>query len=218
MPGRTGSSFLVSSLSKHPHVVVEGERLVQIETADSQAEWIESFYSRRRFRVRACGFKTKLKDVRDQDGLCNVLQQNDVKVIQMLRQDPLRRAISTINARRLKKVHGVWNRLKGMPDLEPLLIDLDELDAVLEFVESSAAELSAFVNSLDLAKMTMQYEDLLANPARELGRVQNFIGVEERSLESDTAKGTPDRLELAISNYEELVCRYRGSKYEQYLD
>ena len=208
----------MSSLSKHPRVAIEGERLVQIETADSQAAWIESFYLRRRFRVRACGFKAKLKDVRDREEFRGLLEKNDVKVIHMQRQDLLRRAISTINARQLQKKYGVWNRTKGMPGLESFSVDFDELDTVLEFVEESAAELGVFVNSLDLKIMVVQYENLLANPESELGRIQDFIDVDARLLQADTEKSTPDRLDVAINNYEELVRRYKGSKYEQFLD
>ena len=55
MPGRTGSSLLVSCLSKHPNILVEGERLVPLLEANEQMSWMSSFYSRSRFRVRAWG-------------------------------------------------------------------------------------------------------------------------------------------------------------------
>ena len=218
IPGRTGSSYLVSSLAGHPGIDVEGERLVGIDTVEEQVAWVNRHFRRRSLRGRKRGFKTKLKDVRDLDRFRDELEAHQASLILMLRRDPLRQAISVINARRLRALHGVWNRTEDVPELGPLELDLAELDQILEEVSFSGRQLEEFVSSTDLERIRIHYEDMLADPDAVVRSVQEFLGVPVRPLAGRTRKTTPDRLVHAITNHDELCRHFEGTDYEAFLD
>lgn len=217
MTGRTGSSYLVSALQSHPRAMVVGERLVGLSEASEQLAWIERFYRRWRFRIKSVGFKTKLKDVVDRDALAEVLLRHEARVIMVLRRDALRQAISVIRARELKAAHGVWNQTVNTPDLEPSLVDLADLDAVLADVSDRNLELDHFASTLDLPRHVVHYEKLLADPTGTLGAVQDFLGLRRRALTASTRKNTADELEITIRNYDEMRKHLVGTEYERFL-
>ena len=217
MTGRTGSSHLVSCLDSHPRISAEGERLVGMSGVGEQLEWVERLYRRRRFRVKAVGFKTKLKDLVDRDGFASCLKRHRVTVIHMQRVDTLRQAISVLRARELKRAHGVWNRGKDTPDLAPSTIDLQALDHALVDVGRQNEELAGFVSDLDLPGLVVGYEDLLSDRDSTLGRVQDLLGVRRRSLLGTTRKTSDDRLDCTITNYDEVRKHLRGTEFEPFL-
>lgn len=213
MPGRTGSSYLVSCLKRHSQIAIEGERLVGIKNAAAQMEWMNKFYGQWRFRKKAVGFKTKLKDVGDQEGLRDLLNRMNVKVVIALRHDIVRQAISVLNARKLIELHGVWNRNSATPELGKLVVDTEQLVREIEEVEKRNQELDAFNQTIQSPKLTLYYEDLCASCDTELQRVQQFLGVTPRRLEGRTLKSTPDNLRDALANYDEVVGRFEGTPY-----
>lgn len=217
MTGRTGSSHLVSCLDSHPRVVADGERLVGIPDADRQLEWIDHFYRRRRFRTKAVGFKTKLKDVHDLDAFKDRLRRHRVHVIHMMREDTLRQAISVLRARELKAKHGVWNRGMDTPRLGPSHIDTEELSLILDEVVRNNEELARFVSDLGLPTHAVRYEDLLRDPDTVIGSVQDGLGLRRAPLVGSTRKTTDDRLERIISNYDEVRVHLRGTEAERFL-
>ena len=70
-PGRTGSSWLVDALSRHPEIGIEGEILVG-RTEREQEDHLRRLFGTRSRLAR--GFKTKLKDVTDQMKKCSFLR------------------------------------------------------------------------------------------------------------------------------------------------
>ena len=217
MTGRTGSSHLVSCLDSHPRVIAEGERLVGIPEAGRQLEWIDRFYRRRRFRAKAVGFKTKLKDVLDLGAFTDRLRGHRVHVIHMVREDTLRQSISVLRARELKAEHGVWNRGRDTPQLGPSHIDPGELSRVLDEVVRHSEELARFVSDIGLPGQTVRYEDLLRDPDTAIGSVQDGLGLQRAPLVGSTRKTTDDRLERIISNYDEVRGHLLGTEFERFL-
>ena len=216
MTGRTGSSYLVSCLQSHPRSLCEGERLVGLDSAEAQERWIDRFY-RRRFRIRAMGFKTKLKDVHDREVLAACLRRHGADVICMRREDVLRQAISVLRARELKSRFGVWNRNVDTPDLGPSRIDLGELDRVIADCLRQREELERYVSELDLPATVVNYEQLLADLPGTMGPILDRLGVRRRTLLASTRKNTDDRLERIIVNYDELRTHLAGTGCERYL-
>lgn len=217
MPGRTGSSHLVSCLASHPRVCVEGEALVTIEAGTDQIAWIDRHYRRRRFRIAAVGFKTKLKDVRDHRAFADALVRHQAGLVLMLRRDNLRQAVSILRARTLRERHGVWNRTRETPELGATEIDLGELDRTLADVVARTEELEGFVDGLDLPRTVLHYEDLLTDPEPLLAGLQDFLGIPRRDLRSETRKTTPDDLTRSISNHEQVREHLAGGPHERFL-
>ena len=214
-PGRTGSSWLVSSLQSHPMVQAEGERLVQLRPR-SQPRWIRRLYHRAaRAGLRAGGFKTKLKDVWDLDAFRTLLTGHGARVIVMDRRNTVKLAVSTINARRLFEATGRWNRRAGDPVLPPFTLAEADLRRVLAECQDRQRQLHDYAATLPLPGITIHYEDLLGTPAETMGRVLEFLGAPPMPLDSAVANNTDDDLSLAILNAAELQAAFAGEPFAE---
>lgn len=202
-PGRTGSSWLVSALEGHPRIDVRGEILVGLDAA-RQRRLIEERLGTGSPTTRVRGFKTKLKDVADLDGLRATIGDR-VRVVHMQRRDLLRLAISTVNARRLHRSTGRWNRSDGVRELPPLEIDVGVMIETIDACAAAVERLGTFVASLAAPVLEVDYAEVLESPSELLQRVQRHVGVEPRSLRSAVLKNTGTDLHTAIANFDRFA-------------
>ena len=210
-PGRTGSSWLVDGLSRHPRIRVEGEILVGLSSAKQRSE-LERLFGGRPSRS-AVGFKTKLKDVPDLDVLKACIQGHDLAVFRMRRRDLLRLAISRINARRLHAATGRWNRRSGDRPVSGEDVAVDELVDALACSRDDVARLDDFVAAAGVVPCEIEYADILSEPAKVLARVQDVLGVPHRRLLSSVAKNTSQDLAAAVGNIEALRRELAGGEW-----
>jgi len=216
-PGRTGSTWLVSCLDSHPRVRAEGERLVG-RRRGGQARWIRRPYrDGTRAGLAAAGFKTKLKDVRDLDAFRTILVDHGARIVVMDRRNVLKLAVSTINARRLHRVTGRWNRSRSDPVLPAFELGEDELRGVIAECLARREQVHAFASTLPLPALTLHYEDLLAAPEERMAEVLAFLDVPAAPLRSGVAKNTDDDLGRVILNLEALRTAFAGSPYGEML-
>lgn len=210
-PGRTGSSFLISCLRSHPELLAEGEGLAR-KPADEQRRWIHGLYDTPRPRsCRAVGFKTKLKDVWDTEAFADFLRARDVRVISLRRRNPVKLAVSTLNARRLHAQTGRWNRTADVPPLGPLSVTPEELAATVDRCIAAQAEVDAFVRPLGLPSIALDYEDLLEDRAAWLRGVTDFLGVAPQELHGTVEKATDDDLRAALADHERHARHFAGT-------
>ncbi len=214
-PGRTGSSWLVDGLARHPRIRAEGEMLVGRSPAEQRSE-LARLYGRSRYS--AVGFKTKLKDVADLGHLTACIEEHDLVVLLMRRRDLLRLAISRINARRLHAVTGRWNVRSNDRPVSGGDVTVDELVEALVACRDDVARLDDFVVSTGVTPFEIEYADILAGPAEVLGRVQEKLGVEPRRVVSSVAKNTSQRLSAAVGNIDALRQALSGGPWASVFD
>lgn len=213
-PGRTGSSFLISCLGSHPQVVAEGERLVGIPT-NEQSSWIRSYLDAPRdARVRAVGFKTKLKDVWDLGAFADLLRASRVRILLLRRRNLVKLAVSTLNARRVHAMTGRWNRGTDAPPLGPLEVDAETLASTIARCAHSQDEVDAYVRRLALPTMSLDYEELLADRVAWLRSVTDFLEVDALPLEGGFVKSTDDDLSVALADFARIRTAFRGTPRE----
>ena len=214
-PGRTGSSWLVDGLARHPGIRAEGEMLVGRSAVEQRAEIVRLYG---RSRKSAVGFKTKLKDVADPGHLGDCIEEYDLVVLLMRRRDLLRLAISRINARRLHAATGRWNvRSKDRP-VSGGDVSVDELVEALAACRDDVARLDDFVASAGVTPFEIEYADILAGPSEVLERVQEKLGVDPRRVVSSVAKNTSERLSSAVGNIDALRRELSGGPWESVFD
>jgi LPS sulfotransferase NodH len=211
-PGRTGSTWLISCLDSHPAIEAEGEQLVR-RSPRSQRRWVERFYGRRRRDVLARGFKTKLKDVWDLDAFRDLLHEGEARVIVLARRNTIKLAVSTINARRLHEQTGRWNRSRGTEPLPPFDLDPADLERVIRECRERDERLAAFAGTLDLPRLALFYEDLLAEPEARLREALAFLDVPSAPLVSEVVKNTDDDLSRVLVNYQDLRAHFADGPY-----
>ena len=65
--------------------------------------------------------------------------------------------------------------------------------------------------------LELSYEDLTGNTQAALDQIQSFLGVEKLALAPKTLRQEVRPLREAISNYDELARRWRGTRWESVL-
>ena len=216
-PGRTGSSWLVSALSGHPHVEVAGEILVRRSPRD-QGRLIKRWLDAAPPPGSTRGFKTKLKDLAEPARLAETIARRQVGVIHMVRRDLLRLAISTINARRLFDSTGRWNRTADLPPIGPARLDAAAVVEAIDRSQAAAETLAAFVAGLDAPVLEVEYASILHRPEALLDRIQRHLGLEPRPLAGTVLKNTSMDLREAVGGFEALAEALAGTRWGHLLN
>lgn len=215
-PGRTGSSWLRAALDEHPAIDMQGEILVGLDVA-AQSRTVSSRW-RRVAPGRACGFKTKMKDVADPTALAAAVDRHEAVVIRMRRDDRLRLAVSRINARRLREATGRWNAGDGTAPVTPEAIDPATLEAALAATAEEVARVDAFVTTLGRPVVEIAYVEILRDPEGVLDRVQSALGVPRRGLASSVVKNTGEDLRESLPNLDALREAFADSPWREVFE
>ena len=248
--GRAGSSFLVDALDNHPEIRSHGEifahhmgmlqgrsladsklqRARQLAKLgwdgtpiDHQAACLDRIWSDPR-EARVVGFKTKIRDITDPEGLKETIEAEQAKIIVMKRDNLVKQALSRINSIRLyertKAAHGRgdWNLRDEGDRLDTRPIPVAEFDKWLRFVTFDQQMLEAFAEYVSGPRLELEYNDLLEDRNAWFGSVFDFLGVEDVPLGSDFKKNTSDDLREAIPNYDELAEHYAGTRFEKMFE
>ncbi len=221
-PGRSGGSFLASSLEAHPQVLMTpeplGVRKVRIGAA-GQMRWVRRYYRGRPFAPeRAIGLSTKLTDIADPDWFAGLLRRHRTRVVLLSRENDVKRTISIIRARALNDETGTWNRSSGDRPIGPTVVDPDEFATKLERNRARKEALVDYASQLGLPMLRIDYSDLLVRPTATLAGVFEHIGVDPRAVGASTVKNTSDDLRESVENFDELRARYVGTEYEAMFD
>jgi LPS sulfotransferase NodH len=214
--GRAGSTHLKAHLRSHPQIHAEGEILDELPRDWSmQVSRMRALYqSRYAYPTRCVGFKTKLSTVADVQQLAAFVTTQNVRIIHLHRDNPVKLAVSIVRAARLRELYGVWNRhLEGI-HLGAFAISRDEFAAAIRRV-GQYKRLADFVNTLTVPRLDISYENLLASERATIANVLDFLSVRDWPTRSRTYKNTPDRLADAVTNLREL--REAFPEYDTYF-
>jgi len=220
---RAGSTFLITALKSHPEVQALTEKFDAMRKegkgAAEQLEWANTYLTPPLVGThRAIGFKTKLVDVLDRDGFARLITERKCHVIQMLRRNPVKAVVSTLNARRQWNLSGNWNRLSDNTKLPPFTVDPAEFARLLEEREQLDRDVEDYVAALQRPTLRLFYEDLLQDEHAFVSNTLNFLNCTDLPLNSLTLKNTNDDLREAVVNFDELRACYAGTRYVSMFD
>lgn len=216
----------MESLDSHPNISAEKERFAALREhvergkADQgrQLRWASEFYSAKAVaESRAIGFKTKLPDILDPLGFADLLQKRGARVIHLQRRNRIKLLVSLINGIRLDKATGEWNLYRDRDRLCPFAVDIEEFKIWLQKVESANRQLADYVETLQLQKLQVTYEEILCDPKSTLAGICQFLEVSSVDIHGQTKKNTSDDLRRVVLNFDELLEEFRGTRYEPML-
>ena len=237
--GRTGSSYTVSCLNGHPHVLcypevlarensplqkkilngmIDGAAIEQISSA-----WINPHYFHtlptKRDVYQTVGFKTKLQDVWQVSQFDSFLHQHKFRLIYLKRRNLIKSALSMLNARRLvgKYGDGNWNASHKEQVQGAFYVPPDALIAQLQKRIRLEAWHQRFFDLYAENKQQFFYEDLLEDEAKFMRRLLSFLDVDDKTVQGLFFKNTPDQLEQAILNYDEIRSLFVNTYFERFF-
>lgn len=219
--GRTGSSYLTTLLDAHPRIRAMEEELRRLkpEGHQAQAEWIRRALRAPILSPIACrGFKTKLRDIADPAAFAELLQELQPRILFMQRRNRVKLAISEIRSRMLKERTDMYNAYRAEDRLPPVTIPLERFDRMLKERERLDAELKAFVDTLDLPRFDLFYEDILIDEEQFKRQVFSVLDVPYHDVQARTFKNTSDDLRAAVINFDSLKAAYAGTPYADMFD
>ncbi|KAG0576449.1 hypothetical protein KC19_5G080800 [Ceratodon purpureus] len=229
---RSGSGWFETLLNNHPNISSHGEIFSVRERRENfssiqrnmdmvfNLDWMNS--AAKNECTAAVGFKWMLNQgpMEYNRDVMDYFERMGVSVILLLRRNVLKRLISIMaNAydRRVKPlngthkshVHSMEEALK-LAEYKPV-IDVKRLPENLQRVEDMANDAQRFFKNTRIR--IVYYEDLVMHPER-LNEIQEFLGVPPRKLESLQIKIHTRPLSEQIQNWDEVLARLKGTKYE----
>jgi len=224
--GRSGTTALVSLLDGLPSVRCEGEIL---------HDWVPFPHLHVRGRSaraasRTYGCKILSYQIRDvqwtlpsrREFLHTLHHEDGFQVLYLRRTNLLRHALSNIRARRdtfHQEKDGAGGSGGQRSEREALHVDPE---TVVDWMRSSEALRTYEETLLDgVPHLSLTYEDHIRNPDQHQATIDDiceFLDVESAPVQSRYQKIAPPSLRDGVENYDQLVRRLQGTRYEEYLD
>jgi hypothetical protein len=237
-PARTGSTMLVWFLRSHPELCAHGEVLAPTgpltfygvdyrvdppldgllrALRDRDPVGFARDYVWHAGDRRAAGFKGKYEELlRPEYGdlLKYIGDETDIRVIHLWRENLLERYVSEYLA---VNVFRVYNVIRGgkPPNEERIRLSPEECRANFERTEHRRARFRSFLAGHRILEVT--YEELVGAPTDTLNRVQEFLDVEPRPLETQSVKMRSLSLRETLENHAELVSAFHGTPYARFF-
>ena len=122
--------------------------------------------------------------------------------------------VSVIRADRLRKTSGDSNLYDQKNSLGKIHIDPTEFRKQKKRIRLYR-ELREYIDGMNVDVCRVRYEDLLYNLDRTLNRLWRYVGVKKHQTDAEVLKNTPDRLEDAVENLDELRASF--PEYERFF-
>jgi hypothetical protein len=237
-PARTGSTMLNWFLRSHPDLCVHGEVLapsghMNLYGIDHRARsplegvlrtirdrdpvvFLRDFVWQAGDRA-GVGFKGKYEELLRPEyaGVLEYIRgETGIRILHLWRENLLERYLSQYLA---VNVYGMYNVVQGgqPPSQKVVSLPPEDCEADFQRTERRRAKFRSLLGSHPVLELT--YEDLLASQGPTLRAVQQFLGVEERTLETKTLRIRTRTLRATIKNYDELADAFRDTPYGRFF-
>lgn len=229
---RTGSTLLMRSLNNHSRVIGYGEIVKNIDRYPQHYHEFEGrqalferdpvrFLQTMVFRkyppqIDAVGFKIFYhhapRDTAWGRAVWDYLVgQPALRVIHLRRRNLLAAHVS----RKKAAAADEWIKYSGASQDGGVTLDYEETRARFEQAQAWEREYDALFAGHPL--LDLVYEDVAADYAAEMRRVQDFLGLPARDVPPATKKRPPQPLSEQIANYDELKERFAATPWAEFF-
>lgn len=227
--GRVGSELLVSLLDSHPDVCCYGEVFTppyephewsDPRLPDGVRAFVDSEQDDPRLYIAelasACdaaafGFKLPLSSIKAHPDAVTLLDDADLRVIRLTRENLLAQHVSGILAFKT----GLWKQGGGKESYGGAVhrVDPARCKRALVSLEAREKEMDRLAEGHPTIRLT--YEELVVGSG--IDEAQRLVGVEPRALSSPHRKVRTRPLRETIENWDELSAELRGTRFERFL-
>ncbi len=232
---RSGSTFLVTSLSSHPrihcyeelflHTNHDPEAYLTYRTANmgrrlthlfQRKQLIDKYlldiYSPNGNNTQAVGFKLMYPQIRQLPEIVDLVKEQNIKVIHLIRQNTLK-VIASHQAAKKRKLYHITRPLDCISKVH--LTPRKVKSSLVYLTQQVQMYRQVFANN---PYLEVTYESFVANRDYETQRILKFLQIEPFvPLTSPLVKINPESLSDLIENYDEIVRILRGTTFEHLL-
>ena len=191
-------------------------------TCEQALDYMEEIFAH---PALACGFKFKFPTQVDifPEIFDALLERENIHVICLTRKNSLKQAISKQNMERLLEMqNGDGVKVAScnlVNDVELPAFELNVQRAV-EYASELQRNEKSFVETIEPFEKVfhVDYDEMMNDGDRTFERMIEFLGLKQQPLRSFFKKTTPDDLQKAISNYDELVDSVQGTSLSTMLN
>lgn len=164
--------------------------------------------------AKAVGFKMNYSQIRKYAATISWVKQNDVKIIQLIRNNLLKRLVS-------HKIANTRDLRHSTQSVEPIKVHIDPEVLIDDFRRSQkrfAKYRKYFRDTLGVPYLEIAYESLFADFDSEIREVLKFLEIDRiLPLTSELVKMNPDSLKDIIENYGEVKQALTNTEFENFL-
>jgi LPS sulfotransferase NodH len=235
---RTGSNLLVSLLDGHPEIRCLGE-IFNPRSSFGYENWTKKtivrkmthkyirnysveryldslFWVRAGEIIRAAGFKVMYPGQVDRWPDCRYyLRSNDIKVISLVRENLLRKYLSS----RIANIEEVWSSRNHRGKTLQVKVDINDLEREIARTETIYRLID--IVTVEFRGIRVTYEELSADRKAVTEGIFKYLGVslvDTSTFEARTAKQNPARLDELIENFDEVRTFLLSAGYERFFD
>lgn len=239
-PARSGSTLLVHLLRSHPYILSHGEVLGEKITGlsgplgaqfVSNREIVETLEGVRRTDPRvylydyilnphgykAVGFKLKYEELSSPhyaQVLDLIRSDTDLKIIFLDRENLFERYVSHYVVMNVTGVTLIRSS-DPKPKLRPITLQLAEIEQSFKDELKKREQFRALFSVHRSIETT--YEKLSADTVAEMNRIYGFLGLTKHTASSTTKKILDTNLASFITNYDEILEHFSGTRYTYYF-
>ncbi len=229
---RVGSNFLRGLLNAHSQITAFGEIFRDVTDTDwDHMGYFQSpqtvialqnepaaFLQKKLFNrfpryIKAVGFKIFYYHAPN-TGVWEYLQTDTrIHVIHLKRRNILKTHLS----RKKAAATDLWVKTSQQQERQTkFTLDYDE--CLRDFVRTRTWEKEFDVFFRSHPMLEIFYEDLAANRAGEMRRVEQFLNVDFEEVQPSTRKQSKAKLSATIINYDALKAQFAGSEWESFFE
>ena len=162
--------------------------------------------------VGAVGYKVNYSQIRKYAATISWVKQNDVKIIQLVRYNLLKRLVS-------HKIANARNFCHTTQAVEHIKVHIDPKVLKEDFSRREKRFAMYRKRFIDVPYLEVSYESLTADLDTGIRKVLTFLGVDDLiPLTSELVKVNPDSLEDIIENYTEIKKALVNTQFKKYLN
>ncbi len=230
--GRTGSNYLMYLLRSHVNILLYTElfnrndpkvleylkterRLIQNDE-DPKRYLEEEVFANYQPNIKCVGFKLMYYQARTKNwsSLWDYIRdQKDIKIVHMIRKNPLDRYLSLQLARR-DNIYISFDKSRGIHK-EPIFIDPDDFELKTKHSLKERNDIKNFFKNSDTIEIA--YEDLLDNKDKTCSKLLEYLKLPYRNLISGTLRQRQKNQKDMILNYDELKKKFIGTNFTKFF-
>jgi len=176
-------------------------------------DFLSDLYAERH-DVKAVGYKVNYSQIKKYRVTISWIEQNDVKIIHLVRDNLLKRLVS-------HKIARARNLMHSTQAVKPIKVRIDPKN-LTEHLRKRQIRFDnyrkLFIEVLAVPFLEVSYESLLADHDAATRKVLTFLGIDKfMPLTSELVKVNPDSLEDIIENYSEVKQTLINTEFENFL-